>query len=76
MKVRSYLNLIHRFQSTSSAFPWSRLTNDEIRVHRLRIFTNEYQSQMERIRHVEEIEIDVRDSIQSIKLTLKRANLG
>jgi hypothetical protein len=39
------------------------LTNDEIRAHRLRIFTKESQTQMERIRRVEKIEIDVQDII-------------
>ncbi|CAF3468708.1 unnamed protein product [Rotaria sp. Silwood2] len=53
MKIRSCLNLIHRFQSTSSAVSRSRLTNDEIRAHHLRIFANEHQTQMEHIRRVE-----------------------
>ncbi len=72
MKFRSNLNLIYRYQSTSSAVSCNRLTNDEIRAHRLRIFANERQTQMERIRRVEKIEIDVQDSIQSTKLLMNK----
>jgi hypothetical protein len=53
MKLPSYLSQTRRFQSTSSAISRSHLTNDEIRAYRLRIFANECQSQMERIRRVE-----------------------
>ncbi|CAF1363855.1 unnamed protein product [Adineta steineri] len=72
MKIRSCLNPISRFQSTSSAVSRSRLTNDEIRQHRLRIYNNERQTQMERIRRVEKIEIDVEDPIQSTKLLMNK----
>jgi len=72
MKIRSCLNLIHRSQSTSSALSRGRLTNDEIHAHRLRIFANERQTQMERIRRVEKIEVDVRDPIQSTKLLMNK----
>ena len=68
MKIRCCLNLIYRYQSTSSALSRNRLTNDEIRAHRLRIFNNERQIQMERIRRVEKIEVDIQDPIQSTKL--------
>ncbi len=73
MKIRSSLNLFHRCQSTSSAISRSRLTNDEIRAHRLRIFENERQNQIERIRRVEKIEVDVQDPIQSTKLLMNKS---
>jgi large subunit ribosomal protein L39 len=72
MIIRSCQNLIHRSQSTSSALSRSRLTNDEIRSHRLRIFNNERQTQMERIRRVEKIEVNVQDPIQSTKLLMNK----
>jgi large subunit ribosomal protein L39 len=72
MKIRFCLNGIYRYQSTSSVLTRNRLTNDEIRVHRLRIFNNERQIQMERIRRVEKIEIDVQDPIQSTKLLMNK----
>jgi large subunit ribosomal protein L39 len=72
MKFRCCVNVIHRFQSTSSSVSRSHLTNDEIRGHRLRIFSNERQTQMERIRRVEKIEIDVHDPIQSTKLLMNK----
>ncbi|CAF2509438.1 unnamed protein product [Rotaria sp. Silwood2] len=72
MKIRSCSNIIHRYQSTSSVVSSSRLTNDEIRAHRLRVFANERQTQMERIRRVEKIEIDVHDPIQSRKLLMNK----
>ncbi|CAF1023625.1 unnamed protein product [Adineta ricciae] len=72
MKIRSCLALSRRFQSTSSALSRNHLTNDEIRAHRLRIFNNEKQVQIERIRRVEKIEIDVQDPIQSTKLLMNK----
>jgi large subunit ribosomal protein L39 len=51
----------------------NRLINDEVRAHRLRIFNNERQTQMERIRRVEKIEIDVQDPIQSTKLLMNKS---
>jgi hypothetical protein len=53
MKIRSCSNSIHRYQTTSSAVSCTQLTNDEIRAHRLRIFVNERQTQIERICRVE-----------------------
>ena len=73
LKVRPSLTLIHRSQSTTSALSRSQLTNDEIRAHRLRIFSNERQTQIERIRRVEKTEIDVEDPIQSIKLLMNKS---
>ena len=72
MRIRFYLNTIHRYQSTSSALSTSRLSNDEIRAHRLRVFANERQAQMERIRRVEKIEINVQDPIQSTTLMMNK----
>jgi hypothetical protein len=59
-------NLSLSYQSTPFALSRDRLTNNEIRAYRLRIFTNERQTQMEWIRRVDKIEIDVQDPIQSI----------
>lgn len=73
IKIRSNLSQIRRCQSTSSALSRSRLTNDEVRAHRLRIFANERQTQMERIRRVEKIEVEVVDPIQSTKLLMNKS---
>ena len=51
----------------------SRLTNYEIRAHRLRIFSNERQTQLKRIRRVEKIEVNVIDPIQSTKLLMNKS---
>ncbi|CAF4013235.1 unnamed protein product [Rotaria magnacalcarata] len=72
LKIRYCSNLASRYQSTSSALSRSHLTNDEIRAHRLRIFNNERQIQMERIRRVEKIEVDVHDPIESKKLLMNK----
>jgi large subunit ribosomal protein L39 len=72
MKIRSCLNAISRSQSTSSSLSRSHLTNDEIRAHRLRIFGIERQTQMDRIRRVEKVEIDVQDPIESRKLLMNK----
>ncbi|CAF3068570.1 unnamed protein product [Rotaria socialis] len=72
LKIRYCSNLTARYQSTSSVLSRSHLTNDEIRAHRLRIFNNERQIQMERIRRVEKIEVDVHDPIESKKLLMNK----
>jgi large subunit ribosomal protein L39 len=72
MNIRVCSNFARRYQSTSAALSRTRLTNDEIRAHRLRVFNNERQIQMDRIRRVEKIEIDVQDAIQSTKLLMNK----
>lgn len=72
LKSRFSLSIICRYQSTSSLPSRNHLTNDEIRAHRLRIFNNERQVQMERIRRVEKIEINVQDPIESKKLLMNK----
>ncbi|CAF3465526.1 unnamed protein product [Rotaria sp. Silwood1] len=72
LKIRACSSIIHRYQSTSSSVSINHLTNDEIRAHRLRVFANERQTQIERIRRVEKIEVDVHDPIQSTKLLMNK----
>jgi len=73
MKLRCGIVTHRRFQSTSSPIvndslsPRHNLSNDQIRLHRLRIFDIEHKRQMELIRRIEKIEVDVHDPIESKK---------
>ena len=72
LKLRCYSALAVRYQSSSS-MARHRLTNDEIREHRLRIFAQERAQQMERLRRLEKIEIEVEDAIGSKKLLMNKS---
>ncbi|CAF1112869.1 unnamed protein product [Rotaria sordida] len=72
LKIRPCSNIIRHYQLRSSSVSINRLTNDEISAHRLRVYAKERQTQMERIRRVEKIEVDVHDPIQSKKLLMNK----
>ena len=71
LKIRFNSTLIiRRYQSLLTR---KQLKIDEIRSHRLSIFEKERQNQLERIRTVEKIEVQVEDPIQSTILLMNKS---
>lgn len=73
---RSLRKIFVRYQSSSRTLRKEIcLSNEEIGQHRLKIFEREKQNQLEKLRRVEKIEIEIDDRIES-KTMLMNKNLS